>query len=155
MKTLTGHILIDGHNVIHAWPELKRQLDTDRMVALDRLVALVRIIYDFDDKVLTIVFDGNGEKTKVENPEGNPYFSIVYAAKSVTADGVIEHMLQATASSSDWIVVTADMALSQTAYTYGADIMSPDALGDWIGRLETSQRRVIEAQNRANDTEWK
>src|SRR5688500_18762291 len=52
------HLIVDGANIVHAWPDLRRMAVHDRPGARDRLAQLLTSIHDSGDIRLTLVFDG-------------------------------------------------------------------------------------------------
>ncbi len=61
-------MLIDGYNLIHKWPELRRDMRRGGEVARARPAEAIRVIHDFDGVRTTIVFDGRGEQVEIERP---------------------------------------------------------------------------------------
>ena len=86
------YLLVDGHSVIFAWPEL-RTLHVRRMAAARE--ALVKLLTDYQDQSgvrVVLVFDGRGVRTSEEaaSPDG---IQVFYASADRTADSVIERLV--------------------------------------------------------------
>ncbi len=64
------HLLVDGSNIMNAWPELRALLPGDRDTARARLSRAVRILHDLEQVRVTVVFDGRGTELSVEQPGG-------------------------------------------------------------------------------------
>lgn len=149
------HLLIDAHNVIHHWPEMRRVFYRNANVARDRLAAAVRILHDRECLRLTLVFDGKGSEIAVERPGEHLTFSFLYSPSSMTADDVIERMVGSSKNPGGCTVVTRDLAERQTVEALGGNVISPDELRDWVDRVERSVRRELEIRRRSVEIEWK
>ncbi len=149
------HLLIDGYNVIHAWQELRLVLRDSVIAARERLLVEVRPIHDEDGYRVTVVFDGSGDKMEIERPGGGLEFSVVYAPKGLSADGVIEQIVCGSADPRRIVVVTGDRMIADAIVAAGAQVQSPDDLAAWVGRSMAEQRRRLEAQRRKTNSSWK
>lgn len=138
-----GHLIIDGYNILHAWPEFRRLLRRRIDAATGRLVEAVRILHDFEGSALTVVFDGDGPQLVIEHPDETDSLTVVYSARGVTADAVIEQLLARTPSTEGWVVASADAAIARTALSYGARPVSPSELADWLASVECRQSNWI------------
>src|SRR5690554_4947143 len=88
-----AHLLIDGYNVIHSWPDLKRLMKDSPDAACNQLFERVRVIHDQDGCRVSVVFDGNRNAIEVEHPTGQDALSRIYAPADLSADGVIEQIV--------------------------------------------------------------
>lgn len=85
------HILVDGWNVIHAEPTLKKLLLADARAAQRKLAEMLEPIHDVYATRITIVYDGRGEDVSIERPNDAVItFSEVYTPSNMTADEFIE-----------------------------------------------------------------
>jgi predicted RNA-binding protein with PIN domain len=126
-------MIVDGYNVLHADPELKRMIRQDLQKA--RRI-LVRRLTDYleDRRVqVTLVFDGRGGLTDVD-VEIPGKLQILYSAAGQTADELIVGMLERSDSPRRFIVVTSDMAdIGRTARAMGAGLLSSQ---DFLSRIQ-------------------
>ena len=148
------HLLIDGSNILHAWPELRALLKRDRDAARARLSQVVSVIHDAEQVRLTLVFDGRGPELVVECPNGLPSFSHVYTPTGTTADDVIEHLVGQAADPSSCIVATDDRAERQTIEAAGAVGLSSDDLASWVQRAGTRQKGQLTRRAKENEKNW-
>ena len=115
---MAEYLLVDGHSVIFAWPEL-RALHVRRMVAARD--ALVRTLTDYQDQSgvrVVLVFDGQGARASEAGEPGG--IQVFYAAGGQTADAVIERLVAKYAAAHRMIVATSDGMVQQTAISFGA-----------------------------------
>ncbi|MCB1228324.1 MAG: NYN domain-containing protein [Verrucomicrobiales bacterium] len=131
-------LLVDGHSVIHAWPEL-RALHRDaprRHLAREQLMHQLRLIRDMLGEQVVVVFDGSQSKTTEERePDG---LQIFYADRATTADTILERLAARYASLHPMRVVSADGMVRETIHALGAEWMSPERLLDLVN--EAGQR---------------
>ncbi len=152
-----SHLLIDGYNVIHSWPELRcslRKSGDGGAAAREQLVASVRIIHDAEALPTTLVFDGKGDKTQIRHPGREPSFSIIYAAAGISADGVIEQLVAKSLQPQGFVAATRDAMISESLRALGATTITPEALRDWIDQCTEKQSRKLAEQQRLIALKW-
>lgn len=147
----TGHIIVDGYNVIHAWPDLRALLRRSTDAAAARLLDALRILHDFEGQSLTLVFDGKGACLTIEQTDGLETLTVVHSPGGVTADTVIERLLARAPVIDGWVVATGDGAVAQTATSYAARAISPDALATWCNEAARRQSDWIRRRSKAID----
>ena len=140
---------------MHAWPELRALLRSDRDLARARLSQMVSVIHDAEETRLTIVFDGKGDSLSVECPTHSKTFAHIYTPAGTTADDVIEQMVGKAADPSSFWVATDDRAEQQTVEATGATSLSAAELLAWIARAGKRQDSQLDTRRRANDKDWK
>jgi uncharacterized protein len=149
------HLLVDGANVMHAWPELRPLLAHDRDAARARLTQALSAIHDAEAVRVTIVFDGRGDALAVERPSGQATFSQLYTPAGVTADDVIERLVGQAADPRSCFVATNDRAERQTIAALGAAALSADDLAAWVERATQRQSGRVGELRRANERAWR
>jgi predicted RNA-binding protein with PIN domain len=150
----TQHLLIDGANILHAWPESRALLKRDRSAARSQLAQRVAAIHDGEQVRVTLVFDGRGKELVVERPSGQVTFSILYTPSSLTADDVIEQLVGQAAEPVNCVVATDDQAERQTVAATGAQVISSEDLAAWVRRAETRQSATVTDLRRSNSRHW-
>jgi predicted RNA-binding protein with PIN domain len=125
-----SYLIVDGHSVIFAWPELRRL--HARRTELARL-ELVKILTEYQDASgvrVVAVFDGKGVKTsEVSEPGG---IQVFYSGSGQTADAVVERLVAKYGHEREITVATSDHLEQQTATTFGALVVSAEGLRDWL-----------------------
>lgn len=156
MRTVPGHLIVDGYNLAHAWKELRPLLRRRLDAAAERILQQLRPVHDFLGWELTIVFDGRGEQLTIAHPDpGDALLTVVYSASGQTADAVIERLLARAPSAENWRVASDDRALAQTALSYGAEPLSIAQTLDLLERVEGQARDWIRRHGAANEGAWK
>ncbi len=112
------YLLVDGHSVIFAWPEL-RAMHVRRMVAArDALIKTLTGYQDQSGIKVVLVFDGQGTRaSEAGEPDG---IQVFYAAGGQTADAVIERLVAKYAAAHRLTVATSDGMVQQTVISFGA-----------------------------------
>ncbi len=142
------HLLVDGYNLMHAWPETRRLLRQDIDGARERFLDTVRIIHDIGGVTTTVVFDGRGAKPEVENPGGQKSFSVVFSPAGLSADGVIEQLVAHAKDPTSCSVATRDNLVAESIRASGAVVLTPEDLMDWVERCERQQADTLRRQRR-------
>jgi len=150
------HLILDGYNLIHAFPELRKVLkDHGSSIARERLEEEVSCLHEPGRVRLTIVYDGQGGEVEVAQPLPNdPGFAIVYSPSGVSADEVIERFVTNSSTPERVLVATKDLAIAQTFATMGAFTLAPSDLRSRIDQILGERGRVLEQVRQATRREW-
>lgn len=149
------HLLVDGSNILHAWPELSSLFKRDRNAARSQLVQQLAAIHDVGSMQLTIVFDGRGEKLVIEHPSQQTSLTVIYTSSGQTADDVIEQMAVKAVATSRCIVATDDRAERQTVQAAGAEVVSSGDLLAWAKQAATRLSSIVKRNQSANEKTWR
>ena len=122
------HLIIDGNNALHSIPTLAKELARDRNSARESLIHYLEPLQSSTDSLLTIVFDGRGEKGNVYKHKGLKNFTIIYSSSTQGADGVIERMLLAAKYPENISVATNDNLIRNCAFEAGASAIKVEEL---------------------------
>lgn len=155
MSSTRDHLLIDGYNVIHAWPELRGLLHRSIDTARERLVEEARVIRDVDGLRVTLVFDSSRDTMEVETPGEDPHYAVLYAPKGISADGLIEQIVRRAQKPGQCVVISRDNLVLEAIRAAGAYGYHPEELIDWIQRCHERQSRDLEARRRSTRKQWK
>src|SRR5229473_1644855 len=119
-----SYLIVDGHSVIFAWPEL-RELHARRSVfAREALAKKLRDYQDWTGINVVVVFDGRGKHvSEISDPHE---VQIFYARRGQTADAIIERLAGKYAVRFDVTVATSDSLERQTVTACGATCISPE-----------------------------
>jgi len=148
-------LLVDGSNILHAWPELKTIAKRDRDAARMRLSQALSVIHDEEQIRLTLVFDGRGETLTVEYPGTLKTFVHLFTPSGTTADDVIEQLVGRASDPGTCYVATDDRAERQTVEATGAVGLSAEDLAAWVERASQRQRIRLAGLKRDNEGAWR
>ncbi|MEM9016480.1 MAG: NYN domain-containing protein [Verrucomicrobiota bacterium] len=135
-------LLVDGSNILHAWPELSRLRLKNPAAARDELVKRLEEFQDWSDYRVVAVFDGRGEVTQ-QDREGRG-IQVFYTSDSKTADDVIEQLAVKYASKFEITVATNDRAEQDMVVSTGGHAISAEQLGDWLARAKAARGEWLE-----------
>ena len=120
------YLIVDGHSVIFAWPELRKLQARRSVLARDALAKELRDYQDWTGVNVVIVFDGRGKHiSEISEPHE---VQIFYARRGQTADAIIERLASKYATRFDVTVATSDLLERQTVTACGAISISPEEL---------------------------
>jgi predicted RNA-binding protein with PIN domain len=138
-------LLVDGHSVIFAWPELREKHAGRTGYARDELVRALRGFADASGWRVAVVFDGRGEKVGQEELDG---VQIFYSATGQTADSVIERLVCQYATIREVTVATDDGAEQTTVDAFGGRWISTDGLRDLLQQTRSDFERDLKRYRR-------
>jgi predicted RNA-binding protein with PIN domain len=131
-------LIVDGYNVVHAWPELKRLLTGASLeAARDRLIERVSVFGMVAGADVTVVFDAHHSAARTNSEEMVDGVRVLFTRKGHSADHVIERMAYDATQAGDVITVaTSDRFQSDLVRGMGGAVISALEL----------ERRVIDAE---------
>ena len=132
MPERTRYLIVDGHSIIFAWPELRKLQGRRSALAREALLKQLRHYQDWTDVRVVIVFDGKGKKIDASSEPGE--VQIFYSRSGQSADAIIERLASKYAKRYELIVATSDSMEAQTVQACGAERISPDALRGLVSR---------------------
>ncbi len=142
--SFSRHLLVDGSNVMNAWPELRAALKRDRDAARGLLVRLLTPIHDAEGVRVTVVFDGRGPELSLEHPAAEHTLSVIHTPAGTTADDVIEQLVANATDASACVVASDDRAERETVSASGAAPISSADLLAWVARATSRQTRHVD-----------
>lgn len=142
MRTL----IVDGHSVIFAWPELRTLHARRTALAREELVKVLTQYQDASGVHVVVVFDGKGAKLSDQTVPGG--IQIFYSGITKTADDIVERLVAKYAPEREITVATSDRLEQQTVVSFGATVVSAEGLRDVIGVAAADLARKIEAHRR-------
>ena len=124
------YLLVDGHSIIFAWPELRLLHERRTSLARDALIRQLRDFQDWSGTKVVVVFDGRGSSVSHEAEPGE--IQVFYSRAGQTADSIIERLASKYAERFRLIVATGDYLEQETTGASGAETVSPDGLRDLL-----------------------
>ena len=120
------YLIVDGHSVIFAWPDLRALHERRTSLARDALVRKLRDYQDWTGVSVVVVFDGRGTTVDASAEPGE--IQIFYSRAGQTADSVVERLASKYGSQYRLLVATSDYLEQETASACGAECISAEAL---------------------------
>ncbi len=126
MRTRVRYLIVDGHSVIFAWPELRKLQTRRSSLAREALLKQLRDYQDWTGVRVVVVFDGKG--TKVEATSEPEDVKVFYSRSGQSADAIIERLASKYANQFELTVATSDSMEAETVLACGAEWISTEAL---------------------------
>lgn len=138
-----SYLLVDGHNIMHAWPELRRIMvsASKRNLARLELMQRLRNYQDMTGVQVVLVFDGTQSKISEEREKDG--LQVIYADAKSTADTIIERLTAKYARQHQLRVASADGMIRETTLALGAEWVSPELLSHFCDDAERAMRDRI------------
>jgi predicted RNA-binding protein with PIN domain len=131
-------VIVDGYNVVHAWPQLKRLLgEASLEAARDKLIERLSVFGMVVGADITVVFDAHHSAARTNTEELVDGVRVVFTRKGHSADHVIERIAYDASQTGDAITVA-------TSDRFQRDLVRGMG-GAVISALEL-ERRVVEAE---------
>ena len=124
------YLIVDGHSVVFAWPELRKLHQGRASLAREALIKRLRDYQDWTGIQVVAVFDGAGRRVTESRDPGELH--VFYSKRGQTADAVIERLASKYAKRFDLTVVTSDALERETVHASGASWISPEQLRQLI-----------------------
>ncbi len=133
-----SQLIVDGYNVVHAWPPLKRLMSTASLeAARDELVRRMSVLGMVSGEDVTVVFDAHHSKAISNSQETVDGVRVIFTRKGHSADHSIERLAYQARNAGEVITVaTSDRFQSDLVRGMGGAVISALEL----------ERRVIDAE---------
>jgi uncharacterized protein len=138
-------LIVDGHSVIFAWPELRALHDQKTALARDRLTRILTEYQDLTGINVVLVFDGIGPVISQEREPGG--IQVFYSNTGHTADDIIERLVAKYGSLYSITVATSDLLEQQTAIAFGGDCISAESLRIRVADARSTFTRELKRRN--------
>jgi uncharacterized protein len=126
MPQRARYLIVDGHSIIFAWPELQRLHARRSELARETLIKQLRDYQDWTGVRVVVVFDGKGKRIDATSHRGE--VQIFYSRGGQTADAIIERLASKYAKRFELMVATSDSMEGETVEACGAEWISPEGL---------------------------
>jgi len=136
-------LLVDGYNIVHAWPELKGLMKQSLEDARERLVDRLAVYSQVTGADVTVVFDAHKTAAMSSAEETRSGVRIVFTRKGMSADHAIERMAYRLAGDRDPLMVA-------TNDRFQRDLVA--GMGGAVISAEELQRRVVDAEKQMTRT---
>jgi predicted RNA-binding protein with PIN domain len=136
MQSRARYLIVDGHSVIFAWPELRKLHARRSFLAREALLKQLRDYQDWTGVHVVVVFDGKGKK--VDTSSEPEEVQVFYSRTGQSADTIIERLASKYATRFELMVATSDSMEAETVHASGAEPISPDGLRELLAKARDS-----------------
>ena len=144
------YLLIDGYNIIFAWPSLIKIANSSLEEARDKLINILSDFSAFTAEEIILVFDAYKVNKGVETVIIYNKIKIVYTKERETADSYIERVTRTMARRYKTRVATADKIESLIILGHGASPLSPEFLLKEIHSVKKQIGKITEKKIKNN-----
>lgn len=138
-------LIVDGHSIIFAWPELRALHDSKTALARERLTKILTEYQDLSGISVVLVFDGKGPVITQENEPGG--IQVFYSNTGRTADDIVERLVAKYGEIYSITVATSDLLEQQTAIAFGGNCISADGLRKLVTDARDTFARELKRRN--------
>ncbi len=137
-------LIVDGYNMIGAWPELKKLKERDFAAARDLLTEMMAEYQAYTGTKVIIVFDAYVVKG-IEQKYKNYNVEVIYTKEKETADEKIEKLANELINRQTKVfVATSDYAEQWQIFGQGAFRISARELYNEIKEIKTNIKKDVE-----------
>lgn len=135
-NNMKKYLLIDGYNIVFAWPHLKDLAEVNLDAAREVLIDILSNYQGFVETCLILVFDAYKLKGHKEEVIKYKNLNIVFTKEAETADAYIEKTVHEIGRIHDVTIATSDRLEQIIAYGQGGRILSANDLLLEISEVE-------------------
>ena len=147
-------LIVDGYNVLFAWPELKEMAVIDLSSARDRLAELLNNFASFKKWQIILVFDGYKSKGNPGQKTKWGMLQLVYTKEGQTADAYIEELAAQIGKNYTARVVTSDSLVQLSSFRSGLLRMSARELWEEIERTQGQISELLAELRQKSDRKF-
>ena len=114
------YLIVDGYNIIGAWPELQELKEDNLEHARARLIEMLSVHAALSKRKVILVFDAYQVKHNNGSRETIQGIEVIYTKENVTADMAIERLTAQIPKHQKVFVATSDRLQQETIWGKGA-----------------------------------
>ena len=114
------YLIVDGYNIIGAWPELQALKEENLEYARARLIEILSAHAALSKRIVILVFDAYQVKKNSGSREMIQGIEVIYTKENVTADMAIERLTAQIPKHQKVFVATSDRLQQDTIWGKGA-----------------------------------
>lgn len=143
-------LIIDGYNVINAWPELIRLKEENFEHARIKLLDIIGNYSGYKGIKAIVVFDAHQVKGGIEKKEKYGQVDVIYSGEGITADHVIEKLISTIPKTSKVFVATSDKTEQEIIWGKGGYRISSRELLSEIEETLREKKNLLEIKPHKN-----
>lgn len=141
-------LIVDGYNIINAWPELNRLKDSSFEDARQKLMEILINYQGFKNNRIILVFDAHQVKGGMEKKERHLSLEVVFTREGETADMYIERIAGKVLSNYYVFVATSDWIEQSVSFQRGAfRISARELYQDIASTLKDNMKKASDEKN--------
>jgi len=117
-------LIVDGYNIIYAWPELAAIKDVSLEDAREALIGILADYAALGGLQVTVVFDSHRRPGTVPSSQTISGVRVIYSGRKTSADSVIERLIYEAKSADEVTIATSDGVQRDLALGKGVKTMS-------------------------------
>ena len=129
-------LVVDGYNIIFAWPEFEKLKESGLEHARFKLVSILANYSHLSGQKTCVVFDAHQVKNSMERAETIDTVEVIYTQQGETADAYIESLVGRLLNEGKVYVATSDWAEQGVVFGRGAYRLTPGELRLEVNRLK-------------------
>lgn len=138
---MKGFLIVDGYNIIYAWPEFEKNKEAGLDYARSKLVSILADHAALTGFKIVVVFDAHQIKGGIERAEIVDGVEVIYTQQGETADSLIERMVGSFMEDGAVVyVATSDWAEQTIIFGRGAFRLTPGELRDQVQRYKQDSK---------------
>jgi len=137
-------LIVDGYNMLYAWPELASLAEESLEDARLRLLKLLSDYQGYKGDQIWVVFDAHLVKGGLEKRESFGPLQVIYTGEGDTADSLIERLVGDFLGKARVFVATSDYEQQKVIFGRGAYRLSAREL---MVEVKESRKRIEEFIN--------
>ncbi len=134
-------LIVDGYNIIYAWPELEKIKESSMDHARSRLISILADYAALTGQRIILVFDAHHLKNTGERNVIIDGVEVIYTQTGETADALIERLTGSLREQGKVYVATSDQAEQVIIFGRGAYRLTPGELREQVSLAKKESQR--------------
>jgi len=130
------YLIVDGYNIIFAWPEFEKFRESGLDYARSKLVAILANYAPLSGQKVIVVFDAYQQNNITDKAEVTDGVEVIYTQRGETADALIERLAGDLSKEGLVYVATSDWAEQGIIFGRGAYRITPVELRAQVNRVK-------------------
>jgi hypothetical protein len=138
---MTETLIVDGYNIIYAWPELEKLIESGMDHARSKLISILADYAALAGQRVILVFDAHHMKNTAGSTEAIDGIEVVFTQAGETADALIERLAGCLTERCKVYVATSDQAEQAIVFGRGAYRLTPGELREQVRLTKKESER--------------
>lgn len=137
------YLIVDGYNIIGAWPELQKLKEENLEYARARLIEILSVHAALSKRKVILVFDAYQVKKNSGSREMIQGIEVIYTKENVTADMAIERLTAQIPKHQKVFVATSDRLQQETIWGKALFASPPWSSNGRLNRRKKNTNPII------------